>query len=73
MIRKMIAIAAVAGMLAATPTLAASSCRDSHGKFIKCPTTAAKTTTTSSGVAKGKDGKCRYTAGPNKGKFAKCP
>lgn len=71
MIRRMIAIAAMAGMLAATPSLAANMCRDAHGKYIKCQT-AAKAKPASPGVAKGKDGKCRYTSGPNKGKFAKC-
>ncbi len=58
-----IAFAAAALALCATPSLAAP-CKDAKGKFIKCPP---------SNVTKGKDGKCRFVAGPNKGKFAKCP
>ncbi|WP_395396328.1 hypothetical protein WBP07_20730 (plasmid) [Novosphingobium sp. BL-8A] len=72
MIRKMIAAVAIVGMLGATPALAANSCRDAKGKFVKCPNSAAAKSGSAS-IAKGKDGKCRYTAGPNKGKFAKCP
>lgn len=73
MIRKLIAAAAVAGLFAATPSLAANSCRNAQGKFIKCPTAPAKKASAKSSVAKGKDGKCRFTTGPNKGKFTKCP
>ncbi|TCM12863.1 hypothetical protein EDF56_11727 [Novosphingobium sp. PhB165] len=71
MIRKMIAAIAIAGIISATPALAANQCRDAKGKFIKCPDAAKKPAAAS--VAKGKDGKCRYTSGTNKGKFAKCP
>jgi hypothetical protein len=54
-----IAIAAAAVSLAAVPSYAAaSSCRDAHGKFIKC---AAKT-------APAKPARCKDA----KGKFAKC-
>ncbi|WP_395397453.1 hypothetical protein WBP07_23170 [Novosphingobium sp. BL-8A] len=73
MIRKMFAIVAVAGMLAATPSLAAGSCRDAHGKFIKCPTSTTAKKAPSSAVTKGKDGKCRFSSGPKKGQFTKCP
>ncbi|WP_395337264.1 hypothetical protein WBP06_22100 [Novosphingobium sp. BL-8H] len=75
MIRTMFAIAAAAGMLAATPSMAASQCKDASGKFVKCPTTAKTTAKAapSGAIAKGKDGKCRYTSGPKKGQFAKCP
>lgn len=51
--------------LAASPALAAP-CKDAKGKFIKCPPAAAAS------VAKGKDGKCRFAAGPKKGQFTKC-
>ncbi len=64
MLRITLAVAALA--LVAAPGLAGP-CKDAKGKFIKCPPAA------SSNVVKGKDGKCRYVAGPNKGKFAKCP
>ncbi|TCM18025.1 hypothetical protein EDF56_105374 [Novosphingobium sp. PhB165] len=73
MIRKIFAIAVVAGLLGASPAMAASSCRDAHGKFVKCPTASAQKAPPAAATAKGKDGKCRYTSGPNKGKFAKCP
>lgn len=53
--------------LAASPALAAP-CKDAKGKFTKCPPAAA-----SADIAKGKDGKCRYVAGPKKGQFTKCP
>jgi hypothetical protein len=62
MLRHTFAAAAALALIAA-PSLAAP-CKDAKGKFIKCP---------ASNVAKGKDGKCRFTAGPNKGKFTKCP
>jgi hypothetical protein len=54
--------AAAALALAATPGLGAP-CKDTKGKFIKCPP---------SNIVKGKDGKCRVATGPNKGKFTKC-
>lgn len=71
MFRKMIAAVAMAGLLGATPVMAASACRDTKGKYIKCPNATAKQA--SSAVAKGKDGKCRYQSGPKKGQFTKCP
>lgn len=65
MLRATLTIAA-AFALAAAPAIAGP-CKDAKGKFIKCPSAA------TSKVVKGKDGKCRFAAGPNKGKFAKCP
>lgn len=48
-----------------------ASCKNEKGQFIKC-SAAVKTSTTAT-ITKGADGKCRYAAGPNKGKFTKCP
>lgn len=48
-----------------------ASCKNEKGQFIKC-SSVVKTSTTAT-IAKGSDGKCRYAAGPNKGKFVKCP
>lgn len=80
MIRKFIAIAAMGGILAATPSIAADSCRDSKGKPVPCKTVVTKKTTTkvttakvTNSVVKGKDGKCRYASGPKKGQFSPCP
>ena len=50
----------VAISLVATPVTAATPCRDTHGKFIKCPPKPA---------AKAKPKQCRDA----KGKFIKCP
>ncbi|WP_260929545.1 hypothetical protein [Novosphingobium sp. 9] len=69
MIRKLMTAVALAGMIAATPTLAAP-CKDAKGKFVKCPPVVKKTVVKN--VVKGKDGKCRVASGPNKGKFTKC-
>jgi hypothetical protein len=55
-------LAAAALSLVAAPSLAAP-CKDTKGKFIKCPP---------SNVIKGKDGRCRVASGPSKGKFTKC-
>ena len=63
MLRITLAIAALA--LVAAPSFAAP-CKDTKGKFVKCPPAAKHN------VVKGKDGKCRYVSGANKGKFAKC-
>jgi len=46
-------------------------CKNEKGQFIKC-SSVVKTSTTAT-ITKGNDGKCRYAAGPNKGKFTKCP
>ncbi|GFE73259.1 hypothetical protein [Novosphingobium sp. TCA1] len=68
-------VAALPGMLAATPSMAANSCRDAKGKFVPCQTVTTKKTTTrvTTTMAKGKDGKCRFTSGPRKGQFTQCP
>lgn len=70
MLRKAIIIASLAGMLGATPAMAANSCRDAKGKFVKCTTI--KKTAAQSNVIKGKDGKCRIATGAKKGQFTKC-
>lgn len=62
-------IALTAAALLTAPSIAAN-CRDAKGKFTKCPTATAVAT---ANIAKGKDGKCRWTSGKMKGKFAKCP
>ncbi|WP_260928238.1 hypothetical protein [Novosphingobium sp. 9] len=71
MIRKLMTAAALAGMIAATPTLAAS-CKDAKGKFIKCPPVTAKTAAISGGVTKDAKGRCHIASGPKKGQFTKC-
>jgi hypothetical protein len=48
-----------------------ASCKNDKGQFIKCASSV-KTSTTAT-IVKGADGRCRYAAGPNKGKFTKCP
>jgi hypothetical protein len=53
-----IAFAAAALTMAATPSFAATHCRDAHGKYIKCP--APKTPV--------KAARCKDA----KGKFVKC-
>ena len=80
MIRKLMTVAAAIGVLAATPSLAANSCRDAQGKFVPCNTVTTKKTTTkvttakvTPGVVKGTDGKCRFSSGAKKGQFTKCP
>lgn len=85
MIRKLMTVAAAIGVLAATPSLAANSCRDAQGKFVPCKTVTTKKTTTkvtttkvttakvTPGVVKGTDGKCRFSSGAKKGQFTKCP
>lgn len=69
MIRKLVSAIAVAGILVATPALAAP-CKDAKGKFIKCP--AAKPAAAKANVVKDKNGKCRFASGPKKGQFTKC-
>jgi len=51
-----IALSALSFVVGATPSIAATQCRDAKGKFIKCPQAKAKTT------------KCRDA----KGHYAKC-
>lgn len=57
MFRKLALAVASLAMLAGAPALAAKPCRDAKGKFVKCPTPAAK-----------KPVRCKT---PN-GRFAKC-
>jgi hypothetical protein len=70
MIRNLMTAVALAGLMAASPSLAAP-CKDAKGKFVKCPPVA-KPAALAHNVVKGKDGKCRVASGPNKGKFTKC-
>ncbi|WP_420137301.1 hypothetical protein [Sphingomonas sp.] len=62
---KLIVVLTAAALLSA-PAMSAS-CRDAKGKFIKCPTAAAPA------VTKDPKGKCRFSSGPKKGQFTKCP
>ena len=48
-----------------------ASCRNEKNQFIKCASSV-KTSTTAT-IVKDSAGKCRFAAGPNKGKFTKCP
>ena len=65
-----LAITFVATTLLTGSALAAPPCRDAKGHFAKCPTA---TTSAGSDVTKDKNGKCHFAAGPQKGKFTKCP
>lgn len=67
MIRNLMTAVALAGLVAASPTLAAS-CKDAKGKFIKCANAAPMKT----GVVKDAKGKCHIASGPKKGQFTKC-
>jgi len=51
----------------------AAPCKDAKGKFIKCPTAAAKPAAAAGGVVKDAKGKCHIASGPKKGQFTKCP
>jgi len=65
----------LAAALIATPGLAGNQCRGDKGRFVKCPTTASAPSA-SSDIAKGKDGKCRWTKTTKDhkaGTFVKCP
>lgn len=63
-------VAVTAASLLTGSTLAAPPCRDAKGHFAKCPTAA---TSAGSDVKKDAKGKCHFAAGPQKGKFTKCP
>ena len=71
MIRKLMTAAALVGMLAATPSMAAP-CKDAKGKFVKCPDSKAAATAMKPGVVKDAKGKCHIASGPKKGHFTKC-
>ena len=72
MIRKLLAVAAVASLLGVAPAIAAPACKDAKGKFIRCPPAAHAKGPVKAKVVKGKDGKCRIAAGARKGQFTKC-
>ena len=72
--KKLLVTFAVAGLIA-TPSLAGNQCRDAKGHFAKCPTASAAVAK-STDIAKGKDGKCRWTKTTKDhkaGTFVKCP
>lgn len=81
MIRKIL-FAAGATVLFASPSFAATACKDAHGKFIKCPPAPAVAKTAPCRDAHGKFVKCPVAAPVKptpaarcrdaKGKFAKC-
>ncbi|RVT92909.1 hypothetical protein [Sphingomonas crocodyli] len=58
-------------VVSSTSTTQKAACRNDKGQFIKC----AQVTTTSAmaKVSKDANGKCRYSTGPKKGQFTKCP
>ena len=62
-------VALTAAALLTAPSISAP-CRDSKGKFIKCPAAA---TATASNIVKDAKGKCHFASGPKKGQFTKCP
>ena len=55
--KSILVLAAIA--LVASPLIAATPCRDAHGKFIKCPTKAAPAKAKACRDAKGKFIKCK--------------
>jgi len=61
--KNIFAVVVALGLLTAAPSMAAQ-CKDSKGKFTKCPTPAASTATPAATTTKCRD---------NKGKFIKCP
>jgi hypothetical protein len=55
-------------------SLVAAPCRDAKGKFIKCPTAAAKPAAAAApAVNKDAKGRCHVASGPKKGQLTKCP
>ncbi|WP_137863565.1 MULTISPECIES: hypothetical protein [unclassified Sphingomonas] len=65
------AVASIALLTASTPAFAAGPCKDAKGKFVKCPTPAAKAP--QAAVTKDKNGRCHVASGPKKGQLTKCP
>jgi len=55
----------------ATTTTKTKSCRNDKGQFIAC--SSATKTSVAAMVSKDAAGKCRFTSGPKKGQFTKCP
>ncbi|TZG25961.1 hypothetical protein [Sphingomonas montanisoli] len=55
----------------ATSTTQKAACRNDKGQFIKCAQVT--NTSTMAKVSKDANGKCRYSTGPKKGQFTKCP
>lgn len=70
MLRLSLALAAAA-LLTAPVDAAATKCRNAKGQFTPCP--AASAGPKASDIVKDNKGKCHWKAGPNKGKFVKCP
>jgi hypothetical protein len=70
--QKLLLAFAIAGLATAPAFSADTRCRDAKGHFAKCPSVPAA----SADIAKGKDGKCRWTKTTKDhkaGTFAKCP
>jgi len=55
----------------AMTTTRTKSCRNDKGQFIAC--SSATKTSVAAMVSKDAAGKCRFTSGPKKGQFTKCP
>lgn len=54
----------------ATPTLVAAHCKDTKGKYTKCPSAAVAA---AGGVFQHENGKDHVASQPKKGQFTKCP
>ncbi|MCJ2181787.1 hypothetical protein MTR62_03570 [Novosphingobium sp. 1949] len=67
MIRKLMTAAAVCSVLSITPAMAATVCKDAHGKAIRCTGHGAIK------VVKDKKGVCKIAAGSKKGAVTPCP
>lgn len=55
----------------ATSTTQKASCRNDKGQFIKC--SEVTNVSTMANITKDSSGKCRFSSGPKKGQFTKCP
>ena len=74
MLRLSLALAAVSLIAAPVGAANPNQCKDPKTKkFMKCPPTVKVVAPTAADVTKDKSGKCHWKAGPNKGKFVKCP
>lgn len=68
---KKLMLALTTAALIAAPSMAGKiACRNAKGQAAKCPPAAVMPT---GDTYKDKTGKCHWTAGPKKGKFAPCP
>lgn len=60
------------GTVGVKSTTKTTACRDAKGKFAKCSSVAASSSS-SGQVTKDKSGRCHVASGPKKGQFTKCP